>query len=87
MEKLKTIRVVTISALFPELKGARCHQQGRGRGSNWKAAAGAAIRDLLGQRKLKAQRFTTATATFSFGTIAEETLEAETQQHPAQPLS
>lgn len=75
----KRTRCVTISATFPELKGSKCHQTGRGRGSNWKAAAGAAIRDLLGQRKLKAQRFTTASATFSFGTVVEEMNEAEIQ--------
>lgn len=79
------MRVVTISALFSELRGSRCHQQGRGRGSNWGAAMGAAARDLMKQKGLKAQRFSTATATLSFGTI-EETNEpsGETSEHQAE---
>ena len=70
------MRVVTISCLFPELKGGKCNQQGRGRGSNWGAAFGMAGRDLMKQKGLKAQRFSTATATISFATVQEETTDA-----------
>ena len=67
----KTLKSVTIEAEFGELKGGRTYQVGRGKGSNFKAAAAAAIRDLLKQKGLKAQRFTTCKAAISFGTITE----------------
>lgn len=66
------MKVVTISALFPELKGGRAHQQGRGHGSTLSSAMGAAVRDLVKQKGLKAQRYTTFSATFSVGTIQDE---------------
>ena len=68
---VRTLKSVTIEAEFGELKGGRTYQVGRGKGSNFKAAAAAAIRDLLKQKGLKAQRFTTCKATISFGTITE----------------
>ena len=68
---MKTLKSVTIEAEFGELKGGRTHQVGRGKGSNFKAAAAAAMRDLLKQKGLKAQRFTTCKAVISFGTITE----------------
>jgi hypothetical protein len=68
----RTTKVVTLSCLFPELKGGRCRQQGRGKGSTLQAALGAATRDLLKQKGLKAQRYTGFTATVSIGTITEE---------------
>jgi hypothetical protein len=67
----KTLKSVTIEGSFPELKGARMYQSGRGKGSNIKAAAAAAMRDLLKSKGLKAQRFTVCKATISFGTITE----------------
>jgi dsRNA-specific ribonuclease len=67
----RTIKSVTIEAEFGELKGGRTYQVGRGKGSNFKAAAAAAMRDLLKQKGLKAQRFTTCKAVISFGTITE----------------
>jgi hypothetical protein len=76
-------KVVTITALFSELKGARCHQQGRGKGSTLGAAAGAAMRDLLKSKGLKRQRYTTFTATVSVGTTVEEK-ETNDQANPSQ---
>ena len=71
------MKVVTIEALFPEMKGGRCNQQGRGRGSNVKAAFAAAGRDLFKQPGLKAQRYTTFTATVTVATVQEESNEGE----------
>ena len=65
----KTLKSCTIEGAFPELGTGRMYQVGRGRGTNIKAAAGAAIRDLLKQPGLKAQRFTACKATISFGTV------------------
>lgn len=65
------MRVVTITALFPELRGGRAHQQGRGRGSTVQAALGAATRDLLKQKGLRHQRYTEFSATFTVGVEAE----------------
>lgn len=85
------MKVVTISALFPELKGGRCNQQGRGRGSTLQSAMGAATRDLLKQKGLRKQRFTEFSATFTVGTVREivETPDlternAETEQENAE---
>lgn len=61
-------KVVTVIAKFNELKIKHSEQQGRGKGSTLQAAAGAAMRDLLKQKGLKHQRFTTFTATFLLGT-------------------
>ena len=69
---MKQLKHVTIEAAFPELKGGRMYQIGRGRGSNNRAAASNAVRDLLKQPGLKAQRFTACKATISFGTVTVE---------------
>ena len=73
------MKVVTLECTFPELKGARYSQQGRGRGSNVKAAFAAAGRDLFKQPGLKAKRFTMFTAKFSVGTVPDEGKETNDQ--------
>jgi hypothetical protein len=72
MPKETKMRSVTIEATFPELKIPRMYQQGRGTGSTVQAAMSAAVRDLLHQPKLKAQRYTMFTATVSVGTVPDE---------------
>jgi len=69
---MKQLKHVTIEAMFPELKGGRMYQVGHGRAGNNRAAAANAMRDLLKQAGLKAQRFTACKATISFGTITVE---------------
>ena len=86
MEKPKTTKVVRIEATFPELPGGRCNQTGKGEGTSLKVAAKRALDDLLRQKKLKHQRFTTIKAIISIGTITEESSETETQRDQAQPL-
>jgi len=71
-QPMKQLKSCIIEAEFPELKGGKVFQVGRGRGTNNKAAAGAAIRNLLKQKGLKAQRYTTCKATISFGTVTVE---------------
>jgi len=66
------VKVVTISALFPQLKGGRAHQQGRGRGSNVQAALCAAMRDLVKQKGLRKQRYSEFSATFTIARIEED---------------
>jgi hypothetical protein len=72
---MKTIKVVTIDAQFPELKGGACNQRGRGTGSSVKAAGARAISDLLRQPKLRRKRFSKFTAVVSVGqqAVIEET--------------
>lgn len=67
------MKVVTITALFPQLKGGRAHQQGRGQGSTLVSAFAKAGRNLFKQPGLRKQRFTEFSATFSVGTIIPET--------------
>lgn len=72
---MKTIKVVTIDAQFPELKGGACNQRGRGTGTSVKAAGARAFSDLLRQPKLRRKRFSTFTAIVSVGkqAVIEET--------------
>jgi hypothetical protein len=65
--KTKVLKVVTIDAQFPELKGGAVNQMGRGEGGSVKAAMANAVRDLLKQPKLRKKRFTTFTAIVSIG--------------------
>ena len=69
---MKLIRVITIEAVFPELKTGAMYQTGRGEGSTVRSAFAAAGRDLLKQKKLKAKRFTMFKATVSIGTRKAE---------------
>jgi hypothetical protein len=69
----KEIKVVTISAHFPELKGPKMYQQGRGRGSSVKVAAANAVRNLLKQPGLKSQRYSMFKATIAVGSEAVNT--------------
>jgi hypothetical protein len=73
---MKTIKVVTIDAQFPELKGGACNQRGRGTGSSVKAAGARAFSDLLRQPKLRRKRFSKFTAVVSVGqqAVIEETI-------------
>jgi hypothetical protein len=80
------MKVVTLECTFPELKGARYAQQGRGRASNVQAAFAAAGRDLFKRPGLKAQRYTYFTTTVTIATVKENTDEAKAEGHPAQPL-
>jgi hypothetical protein len=64
---MKTLKVVTIDAQFPELKGGACNQRGRGTGFSVKAAGSRAISDLLRQPKLRRKRFSKFTAIVSIG--------------------
>jgi hypothetical protein len=69
---MKVLKSVTIEATFPELKTGAMYQQGRGTGSNVRAAFAAAGRDLFRQPKMKAKRFTMFKATISVGTVQVE---------------
>jgi hypothetical protein len=64
---MKTLKVVTIEAQFPELRGGACYQRGRGTGSSVKAATARAFSDLLKQPKLRRKRFNRFTAVVSVG--------------------
>jgi hypothetical protein len=72
---MKTLKVVTIDAQFPELRGGVCNQRGRGTGSSVKAAAARAFSDLLRQPTLRRKRFSRFTAIVSVGqqAIVKET--------------
>jgi hypothetical protein len=64
---MKTLKVVTIDAQFPELRGGACNQRGRGTGSSVKAAAARAFSDLLQQPKLRRKRFSNFIAIVTVG--------------------
>jgi hypothetical protein len=65
----KIVKVVTVEALFRELKGGAAHQRGRGEAGSVETAMRIAMRDLLTQPKLRHKRYSMFTATFSVGEI------------------
>jgi hypothetical protein len=67
---MKTLKSVTIEAVFPELRGRFAMPDGRGQASNLRAAGANAMRDLL--KQVKGKKFTHATATLSFDTVQVE---------------
>jgi hypothetical protein len=77
--KPKQLKVVTLEGTFPELPTPKMYQNGRGVGSNIRAAAAAAMRDLLKKPGLRARRITAAKITMSIGTqdVVEETTETK----------
>jgi hypothetical protein len=76
MDKEKSVKVVTLEGTFPELVVKHVYQQGRGTGSNIRAAAAAAIRDLMSKPGLKARRITSAKLTMSIGTRIVDSVES-----------
>lgn len=64
---MKTVRVVTLEATFPELPVPKAYQQGRGEGSSLRAAFAAAGRDLLKKPALKSRRISSFTLVVSVG--------------------
>ena len=64
----RKVKVVSIEATFPDLRGKLATPTGRGEASTVKAAAANAMRDLLSQ--VKGKKFTLFTATVSIGTKA-----------------
>jgi hypothetical protein len=65
----KTLKVVTLEGTFPECYIKNMYQTGRGQGTNLRAAAANAIRDLLKQPGLRGKRISVAKITMSVGTI------------------
>jgi hypothetical protein len=65
----KPLKVVNITALFPQLKGGACYQHGRGTGTNLKAATSRAFADMF--KRMKGRKmFTECTVSMLFGTEA-----------------
>ncbi len=63
----KTVKVVTIDAQFPEIKGGNT-AIGHGEATNVRAAGANAFRDLMKQPRIKGKRITYFSATISIGT-------------------
>jgi hypothetical protein len=80
IEKKKFVKVVTLEGTFPELPSPKMYQNGRGEGSNIKAAFAAAGRDLFRSRQLKGRRLSAFTLTVSVGT--REVVEDEKKSLP-----
>jgi hypothetical protein len=55
------MKLVTIEAMFPELKGGNIYKVARGEGSNAKAATSRAFGNLF--KQVKGKRFTTVKCT------------------------
>ena len=68
------MKVVTLTALFPQLKGGACYQRGRGTGTNFEAAAVRAVRDMCKRIKVR-KTFTEFTISGTQGDVPEETHE------------
>ncbi len=66
---MKTLKVVTLEGRFPELLVKNMYQQGRGQGTNLRAAAANAMRDLMKKPGLRGRRLSAAIITMSIGTV------------------
>jgi hypothetical protein len=67
----RKLKVVTINAQFPELKGDSTHQMGTGHGSSLRVAFAAAGRDLFSRPRLKRKRFTQFTVAATVAIVEE----------------
>lgn len=65
------MKVVTVEAMFPELKGGNIYKTGHGRASTAKAGISRAFGDVL--KQLKGKRFHTIQATVTVIEAKEET--------------
>jgi hypothetical protein len=63
------MKIAIIDARF-DLTAGTVYVDGRGRGSNVRAAIGRAVRDLLKQPKLRKKRFTMFTARVTIGEVS-----------------
>jgi hypothetical protein len=65
------MKVVTISAMFPELKGGDIYRTARGEGSTVRAAGARAFAELIKQKKGKRKHITEIKATIHIGTMVD----------------
>jgi anthranilate/para-aminobenzoate synthase component II len=78
--------LVTVEAMFPELKGGAIYRTGRGRASTVKAAISRAFGDVLKQNRGKRYHSVKATITI-IEESPKETNETQVQRCSAEPLS
>ena len=70
------MKVVTLTALFPQLKGGACYQRGRGTGTNLRAATARAFADMY--KHIKGRKtFTEFSVNITVGDVPEETANVE----------
>jgi len=65
--KTRTRKVVTVKALFSQLKGGECYQRGIGKGSNLRIATSRAFADMYKHMKGR-KTFTECTVQMTFST-------------------
>lgn len=66
------MKAVTLTALFPQLKGGACYQRGRGTGTNIRTATARAFADMYKHMKVR-KTFTECSVQMAFGDVPEET--------------
>src|SRR5208337_666260 len=65
------MKVVTLTALFPQLKGGACYQRGRGTDTNIRAATARAFADMY--KHIKGRKtFTEFSVTVTVGDVPDE---------------
>lgn len=68
------MKVVTLTALFPQLKGGACYQRGRGTGSNLRVATARAFSNMY--KNIKGRKiFTEFSVQVTVGDVQEVVLE------------
>ena len=70
------MKVVTLTALFPQMKGGNAYQRGRGTGTSIKSATARAFADMYKRMKVR-KTFTEFSVQITVGEIPEETTNAE----------
>jgi hypothetical protein len=66
------MKVVTVTALFPQLKGGNAYQRGRGTGTNIRVATARAFADMYKRMKVR-KTFTECSVNMTFGEVPEDT--------------
>jgi hypothetical protein len=66
------MKVVTITALFPQLKGGKAYQRGRGTGSTIRVATARAFGSMFKSMKMR-KTFSECHVDMTFGDVPEET--------------
>ena len=74
------MKVAFVEAFFPELKGGKINQSGRGEGANAKAAISRAFGDMF--KKIKGKRVSMIKCTITLTQKADAEVEASNADEP-----
>jgi len=80
------MKVVTLTALFPQLRGGACYQRGRGTGNSIKSATARAFADMYKRMKVR-KTFTEFSVQITVGDVPEESNDSKVEGHSTESVS